>query len=48
MLKSPIQQRLKKLFKAAIGFAANIYIYIERRIRSFRSLKLIRKVVRDS
>ena len=29
MLKSPIQQRLKKLFKAAIGFAANIYIQRE-------------------
>ena len=26
MLESPIQQRLKKLFKATIGFIANAYI----------------------
>ena len=29
MLKSPIQQRLKKLFKAAIGFTANAHIQRE-------------------
>ena len=46
MLKSPIQQYLTKLFKAAIGFTTDIHIY-KKKNKSFRSLKLIRKVVKD-
>ena len=29
MLKTPILRRVEKLFKAAIGFATNAYIYRE-------------------
>jgi hypothetical protein len=39
MLKSPIQQRLKKLFKAAIGFAANAYIQREEN-KKFQKFKI--------
>jgi len=39
MLKSPIQQRLKKLFKAAIGFAANAHIQREEN-KKFQKFKI--------
>ena len=42
MLKSPIQQRLKKLFKAAIGFAANMYIQREEN-KKFQKFKIDKK-----
>ena len=42
MLESPIQQRLKKPFKAAIGFAANAYIQREED-KKFQKFKINKK-----
>ena len=42
ILKSPIQQRLKKLFKAAIGFATNAHIQREEN-KKFQKFKIDKK-----
>jgi hypothetical protein len=42
MLKSPIQQRLEKLFKAAIGFAADAHIQREEN-KKFQKFKINKK-----
>jgi len=42
MLKSPMQQRLKKLFKATVGFAANAHIQREEN-KKFQKFKIDKK-----
>jgi len=42
ILKSPIQQRLKKLFKAAIGFATNTHIQ-RKENKKFQAFKMDKK-----
>jgi hypothetical protein len=42
MLESPIQRRLEKLFKAAVGFATDAYIQREEN-KKFQAFKIDKK-----